>query len=482
MKRQFIDFSKVQYRSVRKFAPELKNRANGYGSGVCYRSGGEEEEEEEEEEEKDEQAKLLKRIEKRVAKQLAGRATTEQISAINKQLIFLTKDTDENGKEVDAPFPIETLREMADEKTGVLKKMVEMGTRMAALELQVSNPDKPTSIRSQVKKWMEDNKNDIEAIIGKEKRNLKPLNIRVADSPMSFATVNAGSSPYIGSTEIEKPIYDFLRLARTFWNILPKGRTSARTYVWVNKTNPQGAAGFIGPGVAKPGISLAIEAETSTAKKIAVSAKTGTELLQDIDGMTDFITMEMREQLEIELNSKLMSSAGSSTVPKGIQNYSFAYADYANPAAIKTTNPNFVDSIRAVVGQMRSGAIQGPIDVFINSIDAANMDLAKAVDSGVYILPPFVTANGRTIGGATITEDNNIPVGYFQAAFLRFYRILIYQDFSISWGWENDDFTKNLVTAVAEMRLHQFVNSIHEESGVFCYDTFDNVKLAITQV
>ena len=82
--------------------------------------------------------------------------------------------------------------------------------------------------------------------------------------------------------------------------------------------------------------------------------------------------------------------------------------------------------------------------------------------------------------GALIVEDNNIPVGYFQMAILDYYRILIYKDFALTWGWENDDFTKNLVTAVAEMRIHQFFSENH--TGAFIYDSFANVKTAITTV
>jgi hypothetical protein len=168
-----------------------------------------------------------------------------------------------------------------------------------------------------------------------------------------------------------------------------------------------------------------------------------------------------------------MTSAGSSTEPTGIQNLSTAYT----LTSINTSNPNYMDAIRAAVAQLRSGWLQGAITVFINSIDAANMDLAKADASGVYLLPAFVTANGRTIAGATIVEDNNVPVGYLQAAMLQYYRILIYQDFTVTWGWENDDFTKNLVTAVGEMRLHQFFND--QYTGAFLYDSFANIKTAI---
>lgn len=175
------------------------------------------------------------------------------------------------------------------------------------------------------------------------------------------------------------------------------------------------------------------------------------------------------------MNEQLMVGTSSSTNPAGIQTLSIPF-----PAGtgLVTTNANTMDAIRAVIGYMRSGLLVGAITVFMNPIDTANMDMAKATSSGVYQIPPFVTASGRQIAGATIVEDYNIPVGSFQAAFLQYYRILIYKDFTITWGWENDDFTKNLVTAVGEMRIHQFFNDIY--TGAFIFDTFANVIANIT--
>jgi len=348
------------------------------------------------------------------------------------------------------------------------------------LLLEIFQKVKDMSVRSQVEAWQKANAETLKSISEGTKRDLPALEIRAVDSPMHVSTVNSGNSPYIGRTEVEAGINGFLVYPNTFWDFLTKGRTSAPTYVWANKFNREGAAAFIGPGVAKPGVSFEMVAETSNAKKIAVSAKAGTELLQDIDGMTTFIEQELKEQLYIEVNAKLMTGVSSSTVPAGIQTLSENFAFYTEAAAnIKTTNPNYMDAIRAVVGALRSGKLVGDVTVFVNSIDAANMDLSKATDSGVYLLPPFTTSNGQVIAGAKIIEDQNIPTGSFQAGFMRYYRVLIYKDYTVSWGWENDDFTKNLVTAVGETRLHQFFNSIH--TGAFCFDTFENVITAITK-
>lgn len=421
---------------------------------------------------------LLKVFQTKIDKALETRATKEELKAIS-----------ESQKEAMKGISLDALRELVDDKTGVMPKLIEQGLEIQRLQNKLNkiNDDKPQdmSTRGQIKRWLESRATKDEsdettvadlvrtAVVDRKKVELPPLQLRAVASPMTVATVNSGSSPFIGSYQVEPGINELVRAQPVFWDYITKGRTNAATYYWINKANPQGAAAFIGPGVSKPGISFSLVQEASNAKKIADSAKTTTELLQDIDGMATFIEQELKYQVMIKVNNVLMTSAGSSTEPTGIQNLSSTYT----LTSIHTENPNYMDAIRAAVAQLRSGWLQGAVTVFINSIDAANMDLSKASDSGVYLLPPFVTSDGRKIAGATIVEDNNVEVGYFQAAMLQYYRILIYKDFTVSWGWENDDFTKNLVTAVGEMRLHQFFND--QYSGAFLYDSFANVQAAI---
>jgi hypothetical protein len=93
------------------------------------------------------------------------------------------------------------------------------------------------------------------------------------------------------------------------------------------------------------------------------------------------------------------------------------------------------------------------------------------------MLPPFTSADGRVIAGVQIIEDNNIAVGNLLVGDMSKYRILMYQDFFVQFGWENDDFSKNLVTIIGEMRFHQFYSS--NDTGAWIYDTFANIKTAL---
>jgi HK97 family phage major capsid protein len=372
-------------------------------------------------------------------------------------------------------LPLEAIRSLTDEKTGVLARFSALDAKMIELETRAAaSGQKNLTLRGQIEDWAKENKVAIDAIRAGKKVDLEPmiLDIRVANSPMLPANT------YVAGSVLPVPYYepginDIVRPQPTFWDYLTKGKTSQPAYGWINKTNVQGAAAFIGPGVLKPGISFQLDTQISTYKKIAVTSKVAQELLWDFDGMETLIKDELRYQILIELNTKLISNPGSTTEPTGIRDLSVAFTQ----TGLETTNPTYSDAIRAVVAQMRNGNLTGAITIFINPIDAANMDMAKATTSGVYLLPPFVTASGRVIAGATIVEDASIPVGFFQAAFLQYYRILIYKPLMMTWGWENDDFTRNLVTYLAEMALHQFFNE--QYTGAFVYDSFDNVLAMI---
>jgi hypothetical protein len=371
-------------------------------------------------------------------KQLAGKADKGEIEKLREELKAINHEA----------VKTEVIR-----LAGIVKAMNESGA---------SGP-KVKDVKAQVKDWVTENKTALESIKAGHKADLTALVVKL-NSPMLPSNTYNGSA-YLPQPEFQAGATEIVRLRPTFWDYLKKGRTGSAAYVWINKKNPEGAAAFIGPGVAKPGVSFEIATEISNAKKIAVSEKCATELLEDIDGMASWIEQEITYQLKQKANTTLMTGTASSTVPAGIQTISTTYS----LTTVKTTNPNNWDAIRACVAQLRSGNLEGPVTAFMNPVDYANMVLTKAQSQGQLFVPAET--------GATIVEDNNVPVGYVQVALLDYYKVLIYKEFMLAFGWENDDFTKNLVTAIGEMRIHQFFSENH--TGAFIYDTFDNIKTAL---
>lgn len=372
-------------------------------------------------------------------------------------------------KKIDA----EKLAELMGEgEKGIRSILLKQGEEITKLKELGAGKDENLSVRQQVAKWMEANKTAIEAIRAKQSNvHLPVMTIR---APITM-TVGAslGSSAYLPNAGVAPGVVDLVRVKPTFWNRLRKGATKLNPYIWVNKTNKQGNAQFIGEGTLKPLASFELETQSSVPKKVAERMKASTELLSDVAGMTSMIENEIRFEVETAANAAVLTGVESSTNPKGVTKY----ASLFTLTTIETTNPTNMDAIRAAVAQIRSLNFDGEITAYINPIDAANMELAKGAD-GHYILPPFTSLDGRNVGGATVIEDNNIEVGYLLIGDMSKYKVQMYEEFFVQWGWENDDFSKNLMTVIGEMRFHQYVSDNHV--GAFIYDTFANIKTAIT--
>lgn len=332
---------------------------------------------------------------------------------------------------------------------------------------------KDMSLRTQVAEWQKRNAEAIKKIKSGMKADLEPLEFRAADSPMTPTTLNVGTIALGASPLIRDgaQVIDLLRIQPTLWDLLPKGRTDRETYPWVNKKVPaaSGAGDFLAPGGAKPKVSFTLEVEKSNAKKVAVSMKVATELLEDVDGMTSYIEGELQYQLKTHINSIIMgAAAASATDPAGIRSFALPYT----LAGVETTNPNNYDAVIALIAQIRAAYIDGPILVAMNPVDVANMRLSKAVSQGQYL-----GLNVLPIPGGFIVEDYNITQGDVMGIAVDCLKTLIYKDFRIAYGWENDDFTKNLVTAIAETRFHQFYSGNH--AAGFFYDQLADIKAAI---
>jgi HK97 family phage major capsid protein len=365
-------------------------------------------------------------------------------------------------------------KDLSDDKVTLLKELLgaddkgirtilqKQGEVLKKLQENIDRKPEDMSTRAQVVRWRDANKDALLKIKNGETASLTPLEVRL-NSPMLPANTYSGA--YIPRPEFEAGATEIIRPRLSFWDYITKGRAGSAVYVWVNKTSPEGAAAWIGPGVAKPGVSLELASEVSNAKKVAASEKVALELLEDVEGFASYIEQELKFQVDKATNEALISAVGSGTSPAGIRTYSVLYS----VAGIKTINPNYHDALVAAVAQLRAGNLDGAVTIFVNPIDNANMRLTKAVSQGQLFNPSALDA--------TVVEDNNIPIGYFQAAILQYYNVKIYKDYTVTYGWENDDFTKNLVTLVGERRIHQYVKTPH--TGAFIYDTFANVLAAI---
>ena len=251
--------------------------------------------------------------------------------------------------------------------------------------------------------------------------------------------------------------------------------TAKANIVYTEKYNPQGTAGWVGEGVASSQVSFDIRIGESRAKRVSAYIKVSVEMLDDIDYMASEIEKELIYQIAISIDTNLLQGNGAGENLNGIASYASAYV-LTGANAIYTTLPNNVDAIMAAATQIAHDNFRPDIAV-MNTIDYNQVKLLKGT-TGYYLINP--NAENSKWGGITVVPSNQVPVGYIMVMDSSKSNVYRYQDFTLAYGWVDEDFTNNLVTILANQRLHAFVKN--NDTNAFVYDTLSNIKAAITAV
>lgn len=240
----------------------------------------------------------------------------------------------------------------------------------------------------------------------------------------------------------------------------------------------QGDAATTSEGSLKSQISQGWYEDSKKVEKITAFTKASKESLSDISILMSEIQSDLLYRVNNKLDLQILDGDNSSPNLAGILGYAPSF-DIAGTVLVGgTTNANEFDVIRAAAWQIEAAG-EGeflPNYVIVNPIQAAKMDLTKISD-GTYIMPPFASANGQQIAGITVLTNSAITAGDFLVGDFSRSNLGIREDVNIQIGFENDDFTKNLVTMLAEVRAVHYIKSNHV--GAFVKGTFSTAIAAI---
>ncbi|ROI02935.1 phage major capsid protein [Chryseobacterium sp. G0240] len=274
------------------------------------------------------------------------------------------------------------------------------------------------------------------------------------------ATMVLGS--YVGNaltTEIDRVISAAPNRMPLFRNIVNVSTIRGNKVTWVNKEAQEGTAGMTAEGAKKSQISWTYTEESADVKKITAFVKVSKEALDDLDFLRSEINTDLREAIEIKLDEQISDGDGVGQNLKGILQYAPTFAVTGTSFDKTVFNANRLDVLRAAVALVKKNRFN-PNYIVISPMDAALMDLEKGTD-GHYILPPFVTADGQRIAGVVVIENEAIDEGSFLVGDFTKSNLRIREEININLGYENDDFTKNLVTILAEMRAVHYIKKHH---------------------
>lgn len=249
--------------------------------------------------------------------------------------------------------------------------------------------------------------------------------------------------------------------------------TQSRSLVYVDYVSKDGDAAWVPECGLKPLMDAEMQEKTVTAGKVAIVAKFTEETLADFPAFVAEVQNEMVNKLGLKEEDGILNGSGTGGEIKGVA------ADFPAFALdnLEVEKPSDFDALVASYTQVVSTSEMNyrPNLVLVNPIDYAKMQLTKDAN-GNYIRP--FQFNGELVPGLRVESTNRIEHGSFSLGDFGYINIRDLQNISITFGWENDDFRKNIVSCIAEKRLMAYLKSQYKTA--FVKDTFANVKTAIT--
>lgn len=368
----------------------------------------------------------------------------KNIESITKANEKLTKDVDEALDE------IAQLKERRDESTAGV------------------------SFKSAIRKSLRENASALKAM--KESSSKEGVNFTVKAAGNMLISTNVVSNAQIPQADRESGITRIQRRSPFILQLVQTGTINSNLWEWVQQVNADGDAAMTAEGAKKAQIDFDLALASAPVRKVTAFVKVSKEMLDDVDLIEAEINEELSEVLNLKIDAQLLSGDGTGQNLTGILENATAFA--AGSFALSVDNANNSDVLRVAINQIIVNQFM-PDFILMHPSDVTAMDLEKGTD-GHYVLPPFRSSNGNVVKGLPVVENTGVTegdflVGDFTKSGVRFREGIVFDI-----GYENDDFTKNFVTILAEARLVHRVKSNHY--GAFVTGTFSTAKAALETV
>lgn len=215
----------------------------------------------------------------------------------------------------------------------------------------------------------------------------------------------------------------------------------------------------------KPESAIAWIERSATLQVIADTIPVTKQAYRSLGFVAGEIDRLLRRSHALRKDKQLYDGDGNAPNIKGIYTYATA-ATLANlPNYQGLTDPNLYDLIANLSVYISNGdqstGKQGKYManvVLMNPADILKYKLAKAAN-GHYILPPFISADGKVIDGVRVVETSVVTKNTLALGDFNYGTIYHSEDLVIEMGWINDQFVKNQWTIRAEQECMLLVRN-----------------------
>ena len=348
-----------------------------------------------------------------------------------------------------------------------IKKTVE---EIAANVLELQTKGATNEETETLKSVLESKKDELSALKGKSSGSVNFVMKAVGN--MALTTNTTGQIP---QAEREAGITRIVRRQPYILDLVNVGTIMSNLWEWVEQKDQEGGSAMTAEGAKKSQTDFDLVLASASVKKVTAFIKVTKEMLDDVDLLRSEIDQELTELINLKIDDQVLTGVGTGDNLTGIMQNATAWA--AGSFALTVPVPNNADVLRVAINQAMVNQFQ-PNYIVLHPSDATAMDLDKGSD-GHYALPPFATIDGRIISGIPVVMNTGQTEGTFLVGDFTKSAVRFKEGLTINVGYENDDFTKNFVTILAEARLVHRVKSNHY--GAFIKGTFSAAKTALTK-
>jgi HK97 family phage major capsid protein len=346
---------------------------------------------------------------------------------------------------------IESLKGLEEKSVEIEKAIARFEGRLETFQekAKVVTPDsKKMSLGAQMFKAYADSIDEIKNAVEKGGK----INLETKDTTIT--------NNYEGTYALTDFDTEVDRTVRKRYGILENSNTGSTTgkFVTYVQQTADSSVGWTAEGKPKTEGEPAWEEISEEVKKIASYVKVSKEMLEDLS----FIRAEINNDLMLSVKEGIENAliAGVPGSINGLLDVGMGLPAFgAGPFALSVPNANITDLLRIVMAQIEAANFT-PTHVIMNPQDIAELQITKGTDA-TYTYPMYLptqdglgemrVAGMRVISSTYIAQDKYV-VGDLSKLNIRFR-----DNIAMSVGLDQDDFTKNMVTILAEARLVSYV-------------------------
>lgn len=233
----------------------------------------------------------------------------------------------------------------------------------------------------------------------------------------------------------------------TIRDLIAPGRMDGNAIEYVKETGFTNGAGMVAEGASKPSSDIKFDLVPASAKVIAHWMKASRQVLSDISQLRSVVDQRLIYGLKVKEEQQLLNGDNTGQNLHGIIPQATAFV-----APITVAGATSIDNMRLAMLQAALAEYPATASV-MNPSDWAWVELLKDT-TGRYIIGNPQGTLSPTLWGLPVVATQAIAIDKFlTGSFRQAAQVFDRWDARVEVGYENDDFTKNLVTILAEERL-----------------------------